>query len=586
MIGELQAGDPQAMGPYRVLGRLGAGGMGQVYLGRSVGGRLVAVKVIRPELTDEPGFRARFAREVTAAKNVSGLFTALVVDADVEGPVPWLATAYVAGPSLAEAVETHGPLPVSSVLTLAAGLAEGLQAIHAAGVVHRDLKPSNVLLADDGPRVIDFGISRAAEASMLTQSGMVVGSPGFMSPEQADGGTVGPPSDVFSLGTVLTFAATGEGPFGTGSSPALLYRVVHREPDLSRVPGPIRPLVERCLAKDPGQRPATSDVLAEVGSAEQAADWLPALLAEVLGRYTPPVAGSPEWPSTVTSAKERGTPSAVAGNGRPDQSGRNPRRLGRRPAWLLAATGLVAAVTSALVLVPRADGRPVTPPPAALQLRASGHADSPATPESATPSAAATKDSRAPVRVDSRPSVHATAQAAPPNQGTPAVQAAPANETAPGTATSRPRPSAAPSRTAAPTTGIVPGVLYSTLSAAASALKARGFRNIPYVYECYGSRDINDVVRQSPGAGARISLTAPVQLFLQADNCDTVPDVIGMSLSDAAYTLKAAGFSNIPYLYACYGSSKIGDVVSQSPAPGISYGDSQPVSLKLQANNC
>ncbi len=192
--------------------------MGQVYLGRSAGGRLVAVKVIRPELAGEPGFRARFAREVAAARNVSGLFTALVVDADADGPVPWLATAYVPGPSLAEAVEAYGPLPAGSVLTLAAGLAEGLAAIHAAGVVHRDLKPSNVMLADDGPRVIDFGISRAMEASVLTQSGTVMGSPGFMSPEQAEGGVVGPPSDVFSLGSVLTFAATGEGPFGEGSA--------------------------------------------------------------------------------------------------------------------------------------------------------------------------------------------------------------------------------------------------------------------------------------------------------------------------------------------------------------------------------
>jgi eukaryotic-like serine/threonine-protein kinase len=236
MVEELQAADPRSMGPYRLLGRLGAGGMGRVYLGRSAGGRLVAVKVIRPELAGEPGFRARFAREVATARTVSGLFTALVVDADTDGPVPWLATAYVAGPSLAEAVDAHGPLPPASVLTLAAGLVEGLAAIHAHGVVHRDLKPSNVLLAEDGPRVIDFGISRAAEASMLTQSGTVMGAPGFMSPEQAEGRAVGPASDVFSLGVVLAFAASGEGPFGTGATPALVYRVVHSEPDITRVP--------------------------------------------------------------------------------------------------------------------------------------------------------------------------------------------------------------------------------------------------------------------------------------------------------------------------------------------------------------
>src|SRR5580693_5376078 len=165
VIGGLQPGYPQLIGPYRLVGQLGGGGMGRVFMGLSAGGRPVAVKVIRPELAADQEFRVRFGREVAAAGRVSGLFTALVVDADVDGPVPWLATAYVAGPSLAEAVDTHGPLPAHSVLTLAAGLAEGLQAIHAEGVVHRDLKPSNVLLADDGPRVIDFGISRAAEAS-------------------------------------------------------------------------------------------------------------------------------------------------------------------------------------------------------------------------------------------------------------------------------------------------------------------------------------------------------------------------------------------------------------------------------------
>ena len=260
----LRASDPPRIGPYHLLGRLGAGGMGQVYLGRSAGGRLVAVNVIRPELAGEPGFRARFAGEVAAARTVSGLFTA--VDADVSAPVPWLATAYVAGPSLADAVAAHGPRPVPEVLALAAGLAEGLAAIHAAGVVHRDLKPENVLLADDGPRLIDFGISRAEQASRLTQTGMVVGSPGFMSPEQAEGRAVGPASDVFSLGAVLTFAATGQGPFGAGSTPALLYRAVQHRPDTSRLPGPIRPLVERCLAKDPGQRPTTAGLLAGLGS--------------------------------------------------------------------------------------------------------------------------------------------------------------------------------------------------------------------------------------------------------------------------------------------------------------------------------
>ena len=214
--------------------------MGRVFLGVSPGGRPVAVKAIRSELAADPEFRTRFGREVASARRVSGVYTAQVVDADVDGPVAWMATAYVPGPSLAEAVDTHGPLPEASLLALAAGLAESLNAIHAAGVVHRDLKPSNVLLAEDGPRVIDFGISRAVESTMLTQAGLVVGSPGFMSPEQATGYEVGPPSDIFNLGAVLAFAATGEGPFGTGTTAALLYRVVHGTPSLGAVPATVR----------------------------------------------------------------------------------------------------------------------------------------------------------------------------------------------------------------------------------------------------------------------------------------------------------------------------------------------------------
>jgi serine/threonine protein kinase len=276
VAGELQPGDPQTIGPYRLVGRLGQGGMGQVFLGVSPGGRPVAVKAIRAELAGDPQFRVRFGREVAAARKVSGVFTAMVVDADIDGPVAWLATAYVPGPSLAEAIESHGPLPEESLLTLAAGLAESLKAIHAAGVVHRDLKPSNVLLAEDGPRVIDFGISRAAaESTALTQTGLVVGSPGFMSPEQAIGGEIGPSSDIFSLGAVLAFAATGQGPFGSGTTVTLLYRIVHGAPDLDQVPATVRPLIERCLAKDPAQRPTADGLLSEVGAVHLTGNWLP-----------------------------------------------------------------------------------------------------------------------------------------------------------------------------------------------------------------------------------------------------------------------------------------------------------------------
>ena len=319
MMHELQPGDPQLIGPYRLRGRLGAGGMGQVYLGLSPGGRAAAVKVIRADLAQDPEFRARFRREIAVARKVSGLFTAPVIDADVDGPVPWLATAYVPGPSLADAVSEHGPLPPHSVLALAKGLAEGLGAIHAAGVVHRDLKPANVLLAEDGPRVIDFGISRAVEASALTNTGLVVGSPGFMSPEQAEGREVGPPSDIFSLGAVLAFAATGQGPFGTGSTPALVYRVVHSLPNLDNLPAGIRPLVERCLAKDPAHRPTAARMLA--GASYPATGWLPEPVTRAFRVSAPPTVttarrpcvgrgvggGTGEWPG----ARARG-PASVA----------------------------------------------------------------------------------------------------------------------------------------------------------------------------------------------------------------------------------------------------------------------------------
>ncbi|MFI6641566.1 serine/threonine-protein kinase [Streptomyces sp. NPDC050504] len=254
--------DPQEMGPYRLTARLGSGGMGIVYLGRSRTGREVAVKVVRAELADEPGFRDRFRREVGLAMRVGGFWTAAVVDTDADCPTPWVASQYVAGPSLADAVHDRGPLPEAAVRFLGAGLAEALTAIHAIGLVHRDVKPANVLLAHDGPRVIDFGVSKALDsATGLTRTGTTLGTPGFMSPEQATGEGIGAPSDVFSLGSVLAFAVSGRGPFGDGPTHALLYRVVHRDPDLSEVPGALRPLVEGCLAKEPGERPTAEEVL-------------------------------------------------------------------------------------------------------------------------------------------------------------------------------------------------------------------------------------------------------------------------------------------------------------------------------------
>ncbi|WP_158071231.1 serine/threonine-protein kinase [Streptomyces sp. CB00455] len=304
----LRTGDPTQVGSYRIAARLGSGGMGSVYLGRSRGGRSVAVKVIRPELAQDPDFRRRFAREVDAARLVNGVYTAGVIDADPNGDPPWLATAYVAGPSLSEAVRDHGPWPEASVLALAAGVAEALEAIHVHGVVHRDLKPSNVLLCADGPRVIDFGISAVTEAATeLTRAGTVIGTPGFMAPEQLTGERVTAATDVFSLGALLAFTATGTGPFGTGTAPGLMYRVVHDEPDLGALPARLRDLVGRCLSKDPARRPTVSALLDQLAAGPDAADglqWLPPQLARLL--FAPARSGSPSVPRTLADPRTPG----------------------------------------------------------------------------------------------------------------------------------------------------------------------------------------------------------------------------------------------------------------------------------------
>ncbi|MDC0766273.1 serine/threonine-protein kinase [Streptomyces sp. HD] len=257
----LQADDPPMVAGYRLAARLGAGGMGRVYLSHTQGGRPVAIKVVRPELADDPDFRRRFRREVEAARRVRGAYTAELIDADADGVPPWLATLYVPGPSLADAVGRRGPLPVPAVLWLMAGVAEALQAIHGAGIVHRDLKPSNVLLAADGPRVIDFGISLAADATSHTATGFAVGTPQFMAPEQATADEVTQATDVFALGQTAAFAALGRPLYGDGPAATVLYRIVHQQPDLSPLPERLRPLIARCLAADPGERATLAEVV-------------------------------------------------------------------------------------------------------------------------------------------------------------------------------------------------------------------------------------------------------------------------------------------------------------------------------------
>ncbi|WP_030907343.1 serine/threonine-protein kinase [Streptomyces sp. NRRL F-5126] len=253
----LRREDPRAVGSFRLHRRLGAGGMGVVYLGSDRRGQRVALKVIRPDLAEDQEFRSRFAREVSAARRIRGGCTARLVAADLEAERPWFATQYVPGPSLHDKVAEEGPLPASDVAAVGAALSEGLVAVHEAGVVHRDLKPSNILLSPKGPRIIDFGIAWATGASTLTHVGTAVGSPGFLAPEQVRGAAVTPATDVFSLGATLAYAATADSPFGHGSSEVMLYRVVHEQPQLRGVPDTLAPLLRACLAKDPGDRPST-----------------------------------------------------------------------------------------------------------------------------------------------------------------------------------------------------------------------------------------------------------------------------------------------------------------------------------------
>ncbi|MGW3125845.1 protein kinase domain-containing protein [Streptomyces sp. NPDC001123] len=338
----LHKDDPRSLGGYKLVDRLGAGGMGIVYRGRSRSGREVAVKVVHAQYAEDPVFRARFRQEIEAARRVSGAFTAPVLDADPDARAPWMATQYVPGQSLAARIRAHGALRAAELRPLALGLVEALRDIHRAGMVHRDLKPANVLMAGDGPRVIDFGISRAAENhNTLTETGQMVGTPPFMSPEQfTDARTVGPASDVFSLGALLVYCVTGRGPFDADSPYLTGYRVVHNEPVLDGVTGPLRAVLERCLAKDPADRPELDDLSREFAAA----------LPE-------PDPGDPETmtlrlpsarPLDADTAPADATPGQGADPDRATRTGSGRRRIrSRRTLW--AAVGTVGALTLGLL---------------------------------------------------------------------------------------------------------------------------------------------------------------------------------------------------------------------------------------------
>ncbi|MCX5556247.1 serine/threonine-protein kinase [Streptomyces sp. NBC_00038] len=343
----LRREDPRVVGSFRLHRRLGAGGMGVVYLGSDRRGQRVALKVIRPDLAEDQEFRSRFAREVSAARRIRGGCTARLVAADLEADRPWFATQYVPGPSLHDKVTEEGPLTAADVAAVGAALSEGLVAVHEAGVVHRDLKPSNILLSPKGPRIIDFGIAWATGASTLTHVGTAVGSPGFLAPEQVRGAAVTPATDVFALGATLAYAATQDSPFGHGSSEVMLYRVVHEEAQLHGVPDALAPLVRACLAKDPEERPSTLQLslrLKEIAARE----------AQGLAEVRPPAPRSdPDRPTgrlaeqyteryteQRTQRRPQGTPPPRTGgtNGGGARSGarpappRNTGRSGSRPA--------------------------------------------------------------------------------------------------------------------------------------------------------------------------------------------------------------------------------------------------------------
>ncbi|HEX4705803.1 MAG TPA: protein kinase [Pseudonocardiaceae bacterium] len=316
----LAADDPHTIAGYTLRARIGVGGMGRVYLAFSPGGRPLAIKVVRPEFAQDEEFRRRFQQEVAAAQRVQGMFTAQVVDADTRGPLPWLATAYVPGPSLAQAVAEHGPLPPPTVFRLMAGVAEGLAAVHACGLIHRDLKPANVLLAADGPRVIDFGIAHAAGATAITRTGMRVGTPAFMAPEQIRDGAATPAVDVFALGNLALFAAIGRTAFGNGNTEALFHRILNEQPDLGGCPPALCAILERCLAKEPGGRPTLGDIMTYArahtrgDTLSAARSWLPeSIVTSFAGYDTGAFPPPPRPPTIVLSPKKANKSSTGAG---------------------------------------------------------------------------------------------------------------------------------------------------------------------------------------------------------------------------------------------------------------------------------
>ncbi|MEG3628370.1 outer membrane protein assembly factor BamB family protein [Streptomyces poriticola] len=343
---------PEYAGHYRLESCLGSGGMGVVHLARSTSGMKLAVKVVHAEFARDPEFRGRFRQEVGAARKVSGAFTAPVVDADPDAGRPWMATQFIPGPTLAEQVKRNGPMEPAQLRRLMAGLAEALRDIHRVGVVHRDLKPSNVLLAEDGPKVIDFGISRPSDSELRTETGKLIGTPPFMAPEQfRRPREVGPAADVFALGSVLVHAARGRGPFDSDSPYVVAYQVVHDEPDLTGVPEELAPLVLRCLAKEPEDRPTPDTLMRELRSVAASYDTQLFLPAQRTPVAEPAAEANPGTGAGADLGSEAEGAGGGAGQGRVGR-----RRWGRRTALGAGAVAVAVAVAAAVVSVRAADG--------------------------------------------------------------------------------------------------------------------------------------------------------------------------------------------------------------------------------------
>ncbi|GAA2090596.1 hypothetical protein GCM10009801_55620 [Streptomyces albiaxialis] len=377
---QLGADDPRSIGSYEIVGKLGEGGMGTVYKGRSRGGRSVAVKVAKPELGADPDFRARFRTEIEAAQRVGGFHTAQVIDADPDAVPPWMTTAFIPGRTLARAIGEDGPMDEERLCALGAALAEALQAIHGNDLVHRDLKPANIILSDDGPRVLDFGIARALEATRFTNTHVSVGTPGFFSPEQVQGDReIGPPADVFALGAVLVHAAGGR-PFGEGDSMTLMYRAVHNDPNLTALPASLQPLVAACMDKEPERRPTPEQVLAHVAP-RPGGDGGPAAAGAVAGVPAPAPGGAfGPAPSVFTDVREEGAPELA-----PEPESERERE----PAVARASSGRTPAPAPAATPMPMPTPAP-TPTPAPASAPTPTPTPAPATTGPATTGPATT----------------------------------------------------------------------------------------------------------------------------------------------------------------------------------------------------